>query len=257
MHGVEQLFDALRDQAWVAVGSIGTLAAVIVALGAVALDRRERTSEQRKRQARQVSAWIARLQVARPADDDGGPITGVTTAAVLNASDEPVYRVIAWLVLYPGAPGTGEEVAHGISRGGDGPATIGVLPPGSFELDLPAFDPPGMMKRPAVEIAFTDTGSVGRTASWMRSRRFPPFTMGSVSRLSGAPRTEPAPEDSAVLLSPPNTMGGLCASVTRARRTHGRQKCCTTVKSSSQCSRTRYPRSSPRLRSSVAAPFAG
>jgi hypothetical protein len=164
MHGVEQLFDALRDQAWVAVGSIGTLAAVIVALGAVALDRRERTSEQRKRQARQVSAWIARLQVARPADDDGGPITGVTTAAVLNASDEPVYRVIAWLVLYPGAPGTGEEVAHGISRGGDGPATIGVLPPGSFELDLPAFDPPGMMKRPAVEIAFTD--AAGR--HWIR-----------------------------------------------------------------------------------------
>jgi hypothetical protein len=157
------LVGVLESGWWAGVGSFATLLAVIVALGALVLDRRERTRSERMRQARQVSGWVEWWQSSEPETDDHGPIHGFTRATLLNASDVPVYRVIAWLVLYPGAPGTGEEVARGIEHGGDGPTTIGVLPPGSYKIDLPEFAP-GMMKRPVIEVAFTD--SAGR--HWIR-----------------------------------------------------------------------------------------
>lgn len=157
------LVGLLESDWWAGVGSFATLLALVVALGALVLDRRERTRAERMRQARQVSAWIDGWQASAPETDYGGPTSGFTNGVLLNASDVPVYRLIAWLVLYPGAPGTGEEVARGVGRGGGRPTMVGVLPPGQFRIYLPEFTP-GMMKQPAVEIAFTD--SAGR--HWIR-----------------------------------------------------------------------------------------
>lgn len=160
---VEQMVGALRDQAWVAIGSLGTLAAVLVALVAILVDRRARSSQEHRRQAQNVTAWISGGRSSEPETDDRGPIRGFTAATLLNASDGPVYRVIAWLVLYPGAPSTGEEAAARLGTRSEHPTAIHVLPPGSFVVHLPEFEP-GMMRRPAIEIAFTD--AAGR--HWIR-----------------------------------------------------------------------------------------
>ena len=135
------LVGVLESDWWGGVGSLATLLAVVVALGALVLDRRERTQAERMRQARQVSAWVDGWQALAPETDYGGPTSGFTIGILLNASDVAVYRLIAWLVLYPGAPGTGEEVARGIEHGGDRPTTVGVLPPGQFRIYLPEFTP--------------------------------------------------------------------------------------------------------------------
>ncbi len=145
------------------VGSFATLLAVIVALGALVLDRRERTRAERMGQARQVSAWVEWWSESKPETDDHGAVAGFTRATLLNASEVPVYRVIAWLVLR-GAFGeeTGEEVARHNSDVRP-PTTIAVLPPGSYKIETQEFTP-GMHTEPAVEIAFTD--SAGR--HWIR-----------------------------------------------------------------------------------------
>lgn len=156
------LFD-LSNPAWTGVSAIATLLAVVVALVAIVLDRRGRTAEERRAQARRVSAWISGWQASMEANDYGGPVFGVTHGIISNASNEPVYRLLAWRVLYPGGPATGEELMRDRSLPGSDPVAIDVVPPGRFALGLPEFVP-GMLKRPAVEISFTDSG--GR--HWIR-----------------------------------------------------------------------------------------
>jgi hypothetical protein len=154
---MEQVVQLLRDQAWIAIGSIATALAFVVAFVAIVLDLRDRAAAERQRQASRISAWISN------APGREVPISGPwpTIAEILNASDQPVYRVIVWMVFYAGGLyTTGEDAARDDERG---PATALVLPPGRYRVRLPVFDP-GMLKRPAVEIAFTDAS--GR--HWIR-----------------------------------------------------------------------------------------
>ena len=149
----------LRDAAWTGVGAVATAFAVIVALGALIVDRRGRDADQRVAQARTVSGWVTGTRSGRPETPYGSAIPGNTATTVVNSSTEPVYGVIVWLVIYP-APLTGEELVPRVDMP---PATIGVLPPGRYRVHLPEFAA-GMHRRPMVEIAFTD--SAGR--HWVR-----------------------------------------------------------------------------------------
>jgi hypothetical protein len=152
------MLDALRDPLWVGIGAIGTLAAVIVALGAVVADRRARTAADRMSQARRVSAWVDGSEITMPDDPTGQRTEAATYAVLANSSDEPVYRLLAWLVVYPaGEPATGEQARNPRYASSSEPAAYGVVPPGTYEIDLPEFTA-GMLKKPAVEISFTDAG---------------------------------------------------------------------------------------------------
>jgi hypothetical protein len=138
---------------WTALGSVATAAAVVVALTALSLERRARRQEERVAQARKISAWVERVD-----------FSGSGTAIALNASDGPVYRFVAFLVLAQGAgPHTGEEVAV---RDDDlaHPGARLVLPPGQHTVELPRWPGRDMHRRPGVEIAFTDV----RGQHWIR-----------------------------------------------------------------------------------------
>jgi len=109
--------------------------------------------------ARRVSAWIGGFpQIPFTVIDQIGP---PTFATLYNASDEPVYRVIAWLVFVQGdGPRRSEEAS---TLNPDSASTIGALPPGAFVIDFPS-DWGGMYRRPGVEVAFTDAAGV----HWVR-----------------------------------------------------------------------------------------
>jgi hypothetical protein len=147
----------------VGIGSIATLGAVVVALWAIVVDRRARSAGERMEQARQISAWISRFEISMPPNESGDGQTGFTIADLLNSSDQPVYRLIAWLVTYPGGMATGEEAARRRGESEEQLAAYGVVPPGMYELELPEFVF-GMLNKPAVEISFTD--AAGR--HWIR-----------------------------------------------------------------------------------------
>lgn len=138
---------------WVAVGSLATAFAVVVAFVELITSSRERSRDDREAQARKISAWIDSVVYDEP-----------TTATALNASDSPVYRFVAFLVLAQGAgPQTGEDVA---TRDDDlaHPAALLVLPPGRHPIKLSPWYGGDMGRRAGVEIAFTDAS--GR--HWIR-----------------------------------------------------------------------------------------
>src|SRR5437867_12166358 len=106
---------------WIAVGSIGTFLAVLVAFWAITRDIRSQRRAARRSQSENVSAWIRGVRGTCAPDR--------TAAVILNGSPQPVYRVVAWLVRLQGGggPATGEEMAR---NGGSVPVTLGVVPPG-------------------------------------------------------------------------------------------------------------------------------
>lgn len=130
-------------------------------------------------------AWTVRHEVVYRAQGQAGmiagrilaPDAGGIWAGLTNASEVPVYSVVAWIVATGGpAPRTGEEwverirAAAGPVDGGDvarepsTPALLPLLPPGATPLELPAWASSGSGGRPAIEIAFTDV--TGR--HWIR-----------------------------------------------------------------------------------------
>lgn len=139
--------------------AIGTVAAVGVALWQVWRERsaRRRLEEEDRRRARraqaeQVSAWLL------PQDNETRqPI------ALLNASVEPVYQAVVYLVFIQGAaPRTGLEMERNTESSFR--SLLSVVPPGR------GFTSVGggwgaMTVRPGVECAFTDRAGV----HWIRS----------------------------------------------------------------------------------------
>jgi hypothetical protein len=112
-----------------------------------ASERRE-TDRLRRLQAERISGWPA-----ADGDASGTPLT------LLNRSDEPVYEVVATLVMVQGAGAhRGEDwVPPGYRR------TLSVLPPGRYRV-LVESGWAGMSARPGVEVAFTDRAG----AHWIR-----------------------------------------------------------------------------------------
>jgi hypothetical protein len=99
--------------AWATVGAaVGTVLAFIVAFVQINRERAARLQAQsdglqreRHRQAEHISGWLS------------GPDLGmVQPIALHNASVEPVYRAVVWMVFIQGAgPHTGVEAAIGPS----------------------------------------------------------------------------------------------------------------------------------------------
>ncbi len=130
------------------------------------------------------SAWTLHYERVGRAQDQAAMVAGrilatgtrVTGATLTNASELPVFGVVAWVIATAGsAPATGEEWVARIRRGeapagpteardGSTPALHALLPPGSTELALPAWARSEAGGRPAVELAFTDAS--GR--HWIR-----------------------------------------------------------------------------------------
>jgi hypothetical protein len=135
-------------------GSVGVVGALLAALYQINTERKRRHSDeqaerlrQRRQQAERVSGWPGRESLP------------TTPLILLNRSDEPVYEVVANLVMVQGA---------GPRRGEDNPAgrfrkVMGILPPGTWRVDV-AGGWAGMSKRPGVEVAFTDRSGI----HWIR-----------------------------------------------------------------------------------------
>src|SRR4051794_40989827 len=85
-----------------AVAALGTVGALFAALIQIGRERAIRLRSERVAQSSRVSAWYVR-------DDEH-----VTDVALLNHSEEPVYRVLIFLVMVQGAgPMTGEGLIRG------------------------------------------------------------------------------------------------------------------------------------------------
>jgi hypothetical protein len=146
---------------WNALAAIGTVAAFFVGFGSLVYEWRDRRRRDRRSQATKVAGWIHALM----RDLDRADIR------VRNSSDEPVYRLIAWVVAVQGAAhSTGEEAARlALSRpegwGMLGPGAMLVVPPGTTNtLTAGPWFGSDMHKRPGLEIAFTDANGV----HWIR-----------------------------------------------------------------------------------------
>lgn len=146
------------------LGAVGTVAAVSLALYQVSkersareADKRETAAADRRRQARQISAWYA---------GDAMGSNGDTLMYIVNSSDQPVYEAVAWLVIAQGAgPKQGEDYAEGT---GDKDhhhyrRTFLNIPPGRWSITFPT-SWPGMFRQPGIEIAFTDSAG----SHWIR-----------------------------------------------------------------------------------------
>ena len=132
---------------WLA--AVGTIAAVLIALGLALADGRRRSREDRRRQAELITAWLG--EEANPR-----PWVWVTLA---NASNQVAYRVVISIV----------SVVDGsrVPRPAD-PTTwrrfVSQLPPGKNEPLSVSWTAGTGTARPGVEIAFQD--AAGR--SWIR-----------------------------------------------------------------------------------------
>ncbi|MEU2333945.1 hypothetical protein ABZ608_10075 [Streptomyces sp. NPDC013172] len=127
------------------VGTVGTLLFAVVTL---AWDQWQRRRDRKRLQADQVSAWFI------SSNEDDSAVT------ILNTSGAPVYQVVVSPVYMKGDG----HLFDGRQLNQTRRRTIGVLPPGQFRVSVDPFDN-GMLRHPAVEIAFTD--SSGRY--WCRS----------------------------------------------------------------------------------------
>ena len=159
------------------LGAVGTVAAVSLALyqvnkerSAREADKREAAAADRRRQARQISAWYA---------GDAMGSNGDTSMYMVNSSDQPVYEAVAWLTIAQGAgPKQGEEyVEWSGSLGVDYYRRIFLnIPPGNWSIAFPT-SWGGMYRQPGIEIAFTDSGGY----HWIRRAN------GGLEEISKAP----------------------------------------------------------------------
>ena len=148
------------------LAAVGTITAFIVGFIQISRERSLRQEADRRAQAQQVSGWIAPRTTSPDAGESG------LDAILLNNSQEPVYRVVVWLVYIQGSgPRIGEEVGDAHP-----PATFAVLPPGRYETLLHGWDA-GMNRRAGVELAFTNAAGhhwIRRSSGQLVNLKVPP-----------------------------------------------------------------------------------
>jgi hypothetical protein len=164
---------------WVA--SVGTVAAVSVALWEVLRQRRIENRRDRRAHAESISAWIAEERLPDDIETPGG-----TSVELENASQHLAYDVVVFQVYIQGAgPTTGEDWGKILNqrqkptnpRYPESPfAVLGVLQPGRSVADLDWLSST-MQGRLAVELAFTDRA--GR--HWIRR------STGELAEISQSP----------------------------------------------------------------------
>ena len=130
-------------------------------------EARDREAAKRREQAGLIAAWHAGVEwhEASDASEERPPPSSVL--ALSNRSDEPVYEVVASLVVRPGGitpfP-TGEELMRnsiGVVAGSV--RYLALLPPGLWKVAVDA-GWGGMHRSPGAEIGFTDRAGV----HWIR-----------------------------------------------------------------------------------------
>jgi hypothetical protein len=136
-------------------GTVGAFAAALWQIKQERDARKRLESEVRQRerraQAQRISAW--------PASEREGQ----TIIALLNRSEEPVYRAVVTLVFIQGAaPATAKDV-YELGRSEYG-RTLSLIPPGRHETCV-AGGWGGMSVRPGTELAFSDRAGV----HWLRA----------------------------------------------------------------------------------------
>jgi hypothetical protein len=135
------------------IGSVATAAALFFAFYQLARDRKDRRSEraevtdkEERKQAELISGWFQNDFIV-----------------LNNASDQPAYRAVVFLVLIQGTgPQTGEEVMRN-EHLADYCKVLGVMPPGRSWLAAPE-GWGGMSRRPGIEMGFIDAAG----KSWIR-----------------------------------------------------------------------------------------
>lgn len=153
---------------WVAaIGTVGTLIALILQRRS---DKRQARTETRLEQARRISALVG--------PEEGTQSSGRTPFFLLNRSEEPVYNLVATIVMVQGAaPHRGEDWAKEQVRPVP-QTTISVLPPGKWRIWINGGRWAGTMAlRASAEVAFTDRAGV----HWIRRGT------GELEELSKAP----------------------------------------------------------------------
>lgn len=127
-------------------------------------DRRSESEEKRKAQARLIAGWVTAI---KPMKDEWSG-SDMTPLFLVNSSREPVYNVVATLVLVQGAggPRRGEDWADRHKEKHDTPmTTAAVLLPGHWRVLVRGTHWTGAMAfRAAAEVAFTDRAG----AHWVR-----------------------------------------------------------------------------------------
>ena len=155
------MFLGLDVTGWTAILALAT---VLLAGGTVWLAVTDRRRDDRKRQQDRERDDRLRAEALKEAEGrerrqqaeriSGWPGQGslpTTPLILLNRSDEPVYEVVATLVLIQGgAARRGEDyIPSGYRR------VISILPPGRWRVNVDG-GWAGMSRRPGVEVAFTD-----------------------------------------------------------------------------------------------------
>jgi hypothetical protein len=123
------------------LSALGTIGAVIVALGLASRSDRRREQDHVRRQAELVTAWIYHEDIA------GAEVVRII---VRNASNQCVYELVANLVTSQGAF---RKTAIGLRLTFGG--VVGQVPPGTVRRTIRSVGG-GMHKHFAVEIAFRD-----------------------------------------------------------------------------------------------------
>jgi hypothetical protein len=152
---------------WLA--AIGTILAVVVALGLASRESRDRRRADERRQAELITAWLETVGDATTA----GLVMPVV--AIVNGSQQLAYRVIASLVPVRGAISDNFREVIG-RQPGEFRAFKGELPLGRTNIEI-RHPGGGMHIRFAIEIAFCD--AAGR--SWVRTAQ------GELKRIRGEP----------------------------------------------------------------------
>ena len=163
------MFLGLDVTGWTAILALAT---VLLAGGTVWLAVTDRRRDDRKRQQDRERDDRLRAEALKEAEGrerrqqaeriSGWPGQGslpTTPLILLNRSDEPVYEVVATLVLIQGgAARRGEDyIPSGYRR------VISILPPGRWRVNVDG-GWAGMSRRPGVEVAFTDRAGI----TWIR-----------------------------------------------------------------------------------------
>jgi hypothetical protein len=142
------------DTFWSAAAALGTVGAVVVALGLARADFVSRRKERERAQAERISGWMDFVGDNVLAEN-GLPAVKLM---LVNASNQLVYNLIASIVTAHGGSHPGSTLQFR--------TYVGRLPPGKSEYSI---DHPGhgMSIRFSIELAFDDSG--GRT--WVRHGR--------------------------------------------------------------------------------------
>jgi hypothetical protein len=148
--------------AWATVeAAVGTVLAFVVAFVQINRERvarleaqADRLRRQRREQAERISGWLS-----------GQDLGAIQPIAVHNASVEPVYRAVVWMVFIQGAgPHSGMDAARLPSSNWPFRSFISVIPPGTSYTSVSG-GWGALSARPGVELAFTDRAGV----RWLRA----------------------------------------------------------------------------------------